>query len=373
MSTPTFQKATRKKAKLKLAISGPSGSGKTFSALRLACGLGKKVAFIDSENGSASLYSDRFSFDVLDIAPPYTHDKFISAIHCAGDAGYDVVVIDSASHFWEGILEFKAKLDTRAGSNSYTNWNEAGAKFKGILDAVLQSPLHVICCLRSKMDYIMETNERGKQAPKKVGLAPVMRDGIEYEFTTVFDVDMSHQAKTSKDRTGLFKDEIFQISEGTGTALLAWMESGAEHTSSPAVDGEAAGVRHAAPKASDATLTPGKTLPASIVASSQTQIGNTTPTSVLPEAEYKALAPIHYAKLRKVSESFAQAAWKQTGESWQLRVGTLSDISEAASAIDANTVTEILGANDWGTPEGIQGVRKTMIHFAKEAAEKGKK
>jgi hypothetical protein len=234
MSAPTFQKATRKKAKLKLAISGPSGSGKTFSALRLACGLGKRVAFIDSENGSASLYSDRFAFDVLDIAPPYTHDKFISAIHCAADAGYDVVVIDSASHFWEGILEFKAKLDTRAGSNSYTNWNEAGAKFKGILDAVLQSPLHVICCLRSKMDYIMETNERGKQAPKKVGLAPIMRDGIEYEFTTVFDVDMSHQAKTSKDRTGLFKDEIFQISEGTGTSLLAWMDSGAEPTPVPA-------------------------------------------------------------------------------------------------------------------------------------------
>ena len=97
------------------------------------------------------------------------------------------------------------------------------------------------------------------------------------------------------------------------------------------------------------------------------------PDSVLPEAEYKALAPIHYAKLRKVSESFAQAAWKQTGESWQLRAGTLSDIAEAAAAIGANTVTEILGANDWGTPEGIQGVRKTMIHFAKEAAEKGKK
>lgn len=222
----TFTKATRKKAKLKLGITGPSGSGKTYGALRLAHGLATKVAFIDTENGSASLYSDRFAFDVLDIAPPFTHDKFIQAIHDAVAAGYEAVVIDSASHFWEGILEFKNKLDARGG-NSYTNWNEAGAKFKTILDAVLQSPIHVICCLRSKMDYVLETNDRGKQQPKKVGLAPIMRDGIEYEFTTVFDVDMGHQAKTSKDRTGLFLDAIFQITEDTGKRLLDWMESGA--------------------------------------------------------------------------------------------------------------------------------------------------
>jgi len=221
-----FIKATRNKAKLKLAISGPSGSGKTFSALRLAHGLTSKVAYIDTENSSASLYSDRFSFDVLDIAPPFTHDKFITAINDAVAGGYECVVIDSASHFWEGILEYKNKLDARGG-NSYTNWNEAGAKFKTILDAVLQSPLHVICCLRSKMDHVQEKDDRGKTTIRKVGLAPIMRDGIEYEFTTVFDVDMAHNAKTSKDRTGLFGDTIFQVSEDTGKTLLAWMESGA--------------------------------------------------------------------------------------------------------------------------------------------------
>lgn len=222
-----FAKATRKKAKLKLAVSGPSGSGKTFSALRLASGLSDKVALIDTENGSASLYSDRFTFDTQDIHPPFTHEKFVNAINEAVAGGYGAVVIDSASHFWEGILDFKNKLDARGG-NSYTNWGEAGKKFKEILDAVLQSQIHVICCLRSKMDYVMETNERGKSVPKKVGLAPIMRDGIEYEFTTVFDVDMAHMAKTSKDRTGLFADNIFQITEDTGKQLMAWMESGAE-------------------------------------------------------------------------------------------------------------------------------------------------
>lgn len=220
-----FKRATRSRVYLKLAITGASGSGKTYSALRLASGISDKIALIDTENGSASLYADRFNFDTLDIAPPFNDfKKFIDAIKMAEKAGYDVVIIDSASHFWEGILDFKSKLDARGG-NSYTNWNEAGNKFKDILAAVLQSPMHVIACMRSKIDYVLEANERGKQTPRKVGLAPIMRDGIEYEFTTVFDVDMSHQAAASKDRTGLFVDKIEQITEDTGRRLMEWRNS----------------------------------------------------------------------------------------------------------------------------------------------------
>ena len=221
-----FKKATRKQAKIKLAITGASGSGKTFSALRMAQGLsgGKPVAVIDTENGSASLYSDRFGFDVLDLSPPFSHDKFVEAINAAQEAGYEVLVIDSASHFWEGILDYKSKLDSRGG-NSYTNWAEAGAKFKGILDAVLQSKMHVICCLRSKMDHVIEDNG-GRKTIRKVGLAPIMRDGIEYEFTVVFDVAMDHNASASKDRTGLFADKIAQITEQTGKTIVEWLGSG---------------------------------------------------------------------------------------------------------------------------------------------------
>lgn len=232
-----FAKATRKQIKLKLAITGAAGSGKTYSALRLACGMGAKVAMLDTENGSASLYSDRFNFDVMDIRPPFTHEKFINGVKDAVDAGYDVLVIDSASHFWEGILEYKSKLDARGG-NSYTNWADAGKQFKGILDAVLHSNIHVVCCMRSKMEYIIETNEKGKQAPRKVGLAPIMRDGITYEFTTVWDIDAAHNAQTSKDRTGLFTDAIEQITEDHGKKLLKWLETGA--AASAASDGGAA-------------------------------------------------------------------------------------------------------------------------------------
>lgn len=224
----TFKKAQRSQVFIKLAVTGPTGSGKTYSSLRLANGLlegtQKRIAFLDTENDSASLYSDRFDFDVLPIDRPFEHEKFIAGIEQAVVDDYGVVIIDSSSHFWEGILEYKSKLDSRGG-NSYTNWNDAGKKFDGIISAVLQSKIHLIACMRSKMDYILEDNGKGKLAPKKVGLAPIMRDGIEYEFTTVFDVALDHQCQASKDRSGLFTDKIFQITEATGASIASWLRS----------------------------------------------------------------------------------------------------------------------------------------------------
>lgn len=230
-----FRKATRKNVFLKVAVTGPSGSGKTYSSLRLARGLvgpQGKIALIDTENRSASLYADRFDFDTLDIAPPFDNSKFVEGINAAVAAGYGAIIIDSASHFWEGILDYKSQLDARGG-NSYTNWKTAGDKFSDIIKSVLQSPVHIICCMRSKMDYVQEKDERGRTTVKKVGLAPIMRDGIEYEFTTVFDVALNHQAAVSKDRSGLFVDKIFQITEETGTLLENWRNSAAASSPAP--------------------------------------------------------------------------------------------------------------------------------------------
>lgn len=221
-----FQKATRKKVKLKLAITGPSGSGKTYSALRLATGLTNngRIALIDTENESASLYDGRFNFDTYNITRPFDNDKFIVGINEAVKAAYDLLIIDSGSHFWQGILEFKSKLDSRGG-NSFANWDKAGAKFQDILDAILHSNIHIIVCLRSKMEYILEENVKGKTVPKKVGLAPIMRDGIEFEFTTVFDLAMDHTAQVSKDRTEMFDGKIFQITEDTGRLFQDWLSN----------------------------------------------------------------------------------------------------------------------------------------------------
>lgn len=222
-----FEKARRNNTRIKLAITGPSGSGKTYSALRLATGLATegRIAVLDTENNSASLYAETFDFDVAPIDPPFTTDKFVTAINQAVELGYEIVILDSASHFWEGILEYKDALDKRGG-NSFTNWGEANRQYKAILNALLQSDVHLIACLRSKTEYVVEKNEKGKSVPKKIGLAPIMRDGVEYEFSTVFHLDASHQAMADKDRTGLFADKIFQINEKTGRDIARWLEGG---------------------------------------------------------------------------------------------------------------------------------------------------
>lgn len=232
-----FKKAERKLAKLKLAITGPSGSGKTFSALRLAKGMGGKVAVIDTENGSASLYSDQFEFDVLELTPPFTTEKYIKAVELAEKSGYTTLILDSITHAWAGeggLLEQKEQLDARPGSNHYMNWGTITKKHEQFKSALLHSPLHIVATMRSKMDYA-QTEENGKKKVSKLGLAPVQRDGLEYEFTVVFDVAMNHEAVASKDRTGLFVDRIFKVSEETGKTIADWLSSGKQPTQNPEV------------------------------------------------------------------------------------------------------------------------------------------
>ena len=220
-----FKKAEKKSSKLKLAITGPSGSGKTYSALRLATGMAKKIAVIDTENGSASLYADKFNFDVIEIQPPFEIEKYTRAIEAAEKANYDVLIIDSLSHAWAGeggLLEQKSNLDSRPNSNHWTNWNPITKQDNRFKNAFLHSPCHIICTMRSKQEYV-QVEENGKKKIQKLGMAPVQREGLEYEFTVVFDIAMDHKAEASKDRTTLFVGKVFQVTEETGKELSRWL------------------------------------------------------------------------------------------------------------------------------------------------------
>lgn len=225
-----FQKAERTSVFLKLAMAGSAGSGKTMSSLRLARGLvgpTGKIAVIDTENGSASLYADITPFEVCNVENKDDWEAYAAMILDAEKEGFGCIIIDSFSHAWEAILEYKDKLDSAPRGNSYTNWKDAGRKFKNILRAITDSKMHVICCLRTKTEYVLEANERGKQVPRKIGTAPIMREGIEFEFTTVFDIAVeTHTATCSKDRTGLFSGKDFLITEDTGRELEAYRKSG---------------------------------------------------------------------------------------------------------------------------------------------------
>jgi len=225
-----IRKAERKKAKLRLGIAAPSGAGKTYSALLLAFGLGGKVGLIDTEHGSGDLYAHLGDYDIIGIEAPYTVAKYTQAIKAFEQAGYNTVIIDSLSHAWSGdggLLDKQGKMADR-GTNSFAAWRTITPEHNALVDAMLSSPCHIIATMRAKQEYVLETNSKGKQEPKKVGMAPVQREGMEYEFTVMLDVDMNHIASASKDRTSLFDGQYMKITPDTGKMLLSWLETGVE-------------------------------------------------------------------------------------------------------------------------------------------------
>lgn len=227
-----FSKAMRKQAKLRLALTGPSGSGKTYGALIIAKGLGGTTAVIDTEKGSASLYSDRFNFDVLELDPPFTPERFIEAITAAQDAGYDNLIIDSLTHEWSGTGGCLEMLDSLAkakfGGNTWSAWSVITPRHNKFLDAILRSDVNIIATMRSKTETAQVDKGNGKKRVDKLGMKSEQRDGVEYEFTTVLDLNHeTHTAVASKDRTGLFSNADFTvIDETTGQRLMAWMNDG---------------------------------------------------------------------------------------------------------------------------------------------------
>lgn len=223
-----IKKAQRMKAKLRMGIAAPSGAGKTYSALLLAFGLGGKVGLIDTEHGSGHLYAHLGDYDVIEVSAPYSVAKYTQAIKAFEEAGYQTIIIDSLSHAWAGdggLLDKQGKLADR-GTNSFAAWRTITPEHNALVDAMLRSPCHIIATMRAKQDYVLETNDKGKQQPKKVGMAPVQREGMEYEFTVMLDVDMHHIASASKDRTSLFDGRFFKIGRETGVELLQWLETG---------------------------------------------------------------------------------------------------------------------------------------------------
>jgi hypothetical protein len=223
-----LRKSLRSNAKIKMALQAPSGAGKTYSALLLAKGLTNgnfsKVAIIDTENGSADLYAHLGQYNVLSLTPPFTPEKYIKAIGVCENAGMEVIILDSISHCWDYLIEYHSSMP----GNSFTNWGKITPMQNNFINKILQSDAHFIATIRTKQDYVLN-NKNGKMVPEKVGLKAIQRDGVDYEFTLVFDININHQASCSKDRTGLFADKPdFIISEGTGKRIKDWCNNGTD-------------------------------------------------------------------------------------------------------------------------------------------------
>lgn len=233
--TFTFKKAVRSESKLRLALEGISGSGKTYSALRLAKGLGGKIAVVDTERGSASLYSGLPGipeFDVLELTDSFSPEVYVDAIHAAEEADYNVIILDSITPEWSGKNGCLELADLYSKGNSLAGWKKVTPLHRKFLDTIVNSKCHIIATMRSKAAVSMVDGK-----VKKVQDKTEQRDGTEFEFTVVLSIDRdSHSAVASKDRTGLFKDPEV-ITEETGKKLLSWL-SGAS-TISPEIQAEA--------------------------------------------------------------------------------------------------------------------------------------
>lgn len=233
-----IKKAERKNILLRMALTGPSGSGKTWTALDLATRIGKnfdlKVGVIDTERGSASKYAEKFGFDVIELVPPFSPDEYIRAMDEFVDGKYQVLVIDSTSHAWAGeggVLEI---VDNRAKqmktANTYAAWRDGTKAQNVFVNALVSFPGHLIVTMRSKMAYVQERDaKKGRTVINKVGMEPVQRDGMEYEFDIVGDMDLDHNLVVSKTRNDAIADKVFpRPGAGFASEVCSWVSDPAD-------------------------------------------------------------------------------------------------------------------------------------------------
>lgn len=241
-----FKKAKREKSYVRIGLMGPPGSGKTYTGLKLLHYMGcKQIGVIDSERGSAKLYAGEqlsdgvvFDFDVAELEV-FSVENYLEAIAGAKKAGFDGLVIDSLTHAWAGVgglLEFVDKKSRASNSgNSYTAWRDATPKHNQLIDAILSYPGHVVGTLRTKMEYVLEEDSKGKKVPRKVGMAPIQREGLEYEFTIVGDFVEPERLAITKTRCSALAGGVFdKPGREIAEALMAWLNSAEGDLDKPA-------------------------------------------------------------------------------------------------------------------------------------------
>lgn len=234
------KKATREKIYVKLALMAPSGGGKTYGSLRLATGMAEeierqtgkrpKILMGNTEQKRGYYYANEFDYDIVDIDAPHNPEKYVEFMQFAVDEGYGIVILDSSSHEWEGkggCLE----LHKQAGG-TYQSWDKVTPRHNRFIDALADSPIHVIATMRGKDQYEMEKDNNGKTTVKKLGVGAKQRDGFEYEFTCTFLIDQkTSMSEVQKDNTHIFENEgAVLLSEDHGRKIIQWANSGEGYT-----------------------------------------------------------------------------------------------------------------------------------------------
>lgn len=240
MTGPAFVTATRQATRLRIGLESPSGAGKTWTALKLATELaahdGGRVALIDSERGSASKYSGGRPYDfdicVLDDRAP---EAYIAAMRTAAAAQYPVIVVDSASHEWKGVLALVDSAASRMQGNTWAGWSRGRPAHDAFVDEMLSVRAHVIATFRSKQET-EQYKEGNATKVRKLGLAPVTADDMDYEFDVWGSISHDeHTVIVAKSRIDTIPvGSEWPGGDGLVEAYLAWVD-GAEYAEPPPV------------------------------------------------------------------------------------------------------------------------------------------
>lgn len=225
----SFKPATREASFARIALSGPSGSGKTYTALALATALSDRVAVIDTERGSASKYVGLNGWQFDTVQPDsYAPLSLVELLGAAAGGEYGCVVIDSLSHYWMGADGMLEQADRRGrNGNNFAGWKEVRPEERRMIDALTSYPGHVIATMRSKTEYVIEENERGKKVPRKVGMKPEQRDGIEYEMDVVGDLDHDNTLTIVKSRIHTLSKAVIPLpGEELAHQIADWLSEG---------------------------------------------------------------------------------------------------------------------------------------------------
>ena len=273
-----IKRAERRQARLRLAVCAASNGGKTWTSLLLAFGLVEqliargvlagpvegKVGLVDTERKSSQLYAHVGPFDTIELGPPHSVERYVGALQALERAGCAVIILDSISHAWQGAGGVLALLDRFEAGERFSQFgktlNPAQDEF---VDAMLRSPCHVIATMRSKTAWVLEDKENRHghlvKTPRRIGMAPIQRPGIEFEFTTLLDLDTeTHFARVLKNRCPVFGEWVPKmITREHGRQLADWLLEGAPEPAGPILNQQVwvVGVElMAGPLVGDATL-----------------------------------------------------------------------------------------------------------------------
>lgn len=238
MSPVTFRKAERSNIGLLLMLAGGTGSGKSWSAMALAKGMssGKRFAYCDTERGRASMYADTFDFDVFELDAPFSPDRYLAVVEAAEEKGYEVLVIDSMSHEWEGpggLLDWHEQLMGGQESKNLSAWIKPKMSHRHFVNRLLQAKPHIVMCFRAAERVETSRDEKGKLqvVPKRslTGLAgwlPITEKNLPFEATASFMLMAERPGCPLPiklpDPLKLLVPLDRPIDERTGAALAAW-------------------------------------------------------------------------------------------------------------------------------------------------------